>query len=180
MTKVFYNGSILGFSGRIGNLIFRQLPDGTTVVSEAPPKKTRRQKKRAKEKRSSGQKAHNSRFKEASAYARRSQTQPVYAELADSAPMKTAYNFALSDWWHAPEIHRIEKRDGCILVKATDNVMVAKVRVTVMDEDGKVLGKGEAIRSEGDWWEFTSHIQGKTIKAEAWDLPGHATQFVLW
>jgi hypothetical protein len=35
MPKVFYNGSIANFRSRIGNLIFGQLPDGTTVVSKA-------------------------------------------------------------------------------------------------------------------------------------------------
>jgi hypothetical protein len=178
MPKVFYNGSITSFRGRIGNLIFRQLPDGTTVVSEAPPKKTGRQKKRAKLKRSPRQKAHNSNFREAVSYAKAYQRNPVYVELAEVTPMNTAYNFALSDWMHAPKIHRIEQREGCILVEATDNILVARVRVTVMDEEGKVLEKGEAVRTEGDWWQFDSHTQGKTIKAEAWDLPGHVTQFV--
>ena len=36
MPRVLYNGSIQGFSGKIGNLIFRTLPDGTTIVSSAP------------------------------------------------------------------------------------------------------------------------------------------------
>ena len=83
MTKVLFHGSIQGFRGRIGNMIFRQLPDGTTVVTEAPPKKNSRQKKRAKLRRSAAQKAHNDRFQEASAYARwASKTQPIYAGLA--------------------------------------------------------------------------------------------------
>ncbi len=66
MTKVLFHGSIEGFRGRIGNLIFRRLPDGSTVVSEAPPKKNSRQKKRAKLKRNARQKAHNERFQMAS------------------------------------------------------------------------------------------------------------------
>jgi hypothetical protein len=91
--------------------------------------------------------------------------------------MKTAYNFALSDWFHSPVIHRIERREGCILVEATDNVMVSKVRVKVMDgPEGTVLEQGEAVKGKGDWWEFASQTQGGTILAEAWDLPGHVTQ----
>jgi hypothetical protein len=180
MTRVFYNGSIKNFRGRIGNLIFRQLPDGTTVVSAAPPKQTGRRKKRAKLKRSARQQAHNELFAKASAYAKRAQTKPIYAELATAAPMKTAYNFALSDWWHAPEIHRIERRKGRIRVEVTDNIMVAKVQVTVLDEEGRVLEKGEAVRRKGDWWEFAlRHTEGKTVKAEAWDLPGHVTRVIV-
>lgn len=180
MTRVLFHGSIQGFRGRIGNMIFRQLPDGTTVVSEAPPEKSRREKKRDKLKRSARQQEHNNRFKRASVYARRAaRSQPVYAELAAAAPMKTAYNFALSDWFKPPVIHRIERREGRILVEASDNVMVKTVRVTVLDgPDGAVLEQGEAVRGEGDWWEFASQREGKTIIAEAWDLPGNLTSFV--
>lgn len=179
MTKVFFHGSIEGFRGRIGNLIFRKLPDGTTVVTEAQPEKTSREKKRAKEKRSPAQKAHNSRFRKAVSYAKRAQTNPVYLELAAVTPMKTAYNFALSDWSHAPEIHGIEKKNGCVRVRATDNVMVTRVQVTLLDEDGQIVEAGEAIQSESDWWEFASRAEGNTVIAEAWDLPGHVTRFVV-
>jgi hypothetical protein len=179
MSKVLFHGSIQGFRGRIGGLIFRQLPDGSTIVTTAPPKKTRKEKKKAKLKRSPRQRAHNDRFEEASAYAKASQSHPVYVELAAVTPMNTAYNFALKDWFHSPEVHRIERREGCIRVKATDNIIVAKVQVTVLDEEGKVLEKGEAVRRKGDWWEFPSTTEGKTIKAEAWDLPGHVTRVVV-
>jgi hypothetical protein len=179
MTKVFYNGSIANFRGRIGNLIFRQLPDGTTVVSQAPPRETGRRKKRAKEKRSPRQKAHNESVSDAAAYWRgKGKEYPIYAELAAATVMRTAYNFALSDWFHPPEIHHVERRGGSILVEATDNVMVAGVQVTVLDEEGRVLEKGDGIRGEGNLWEFASQVEGKTIVAEAWDLPGHKTKFV--
>lgn len=179
MTKVFYNGSILGFSGRIGNLIFRQVPNGTTVVSIAPPKMTRKQKKKFKLKRSASQQAHESRFQQASAFAKRAaKVEPVYAELAAATPMKTAYNFALSDWFHAPVVHRIERKGGRLLVEASDNVMVTKVPVTLLDEGGGVLETGEAVRGEGNLWEFASSTEGRTIMAEAWDLPGNVTKFV--
>jgi hypothetical protein len=143
VTKVFYNGSIKNFRGRIGNLIFRQLPDGTTVVSEAPPKETGRQKKRAKEKRSTRQKEHNERCEEASAYARQAQTQPGYVELAAATTMRTAYNFALSDRMKPPVIHRIEQRKRQIWVEAIDNIGVVRVRVTVWDEQGQVMERGD-------------------------------------
>ena len=39
--------------------------------------------------------------------------------------------------------------------------------------------KGDAVRGAGDWWEFISQAEGKTIVAEAWDLPGHVTRLVL-
>ena len=180
MAKVAYTGSVTGFRGKIGNLIFRMMPNGTIVVSAAPAKETGRQKKRAKLKRSAKQKAHNERFQEASAYARwASKANLIYAELAAATVMRTAYNFALSDWLKPPVIHRIERRDGRILVEATDNIRVAKVRVTILDEQGKPLETGQAIRGEGNWWEFTPQTSGTSILAEAWDLPGHVTKLVL-
>ena len=179
MTKVLFHGSIEGFRGRIGNLIFRRLPDGTTVVSEAPPERSKRQKKRDKARRSAKQKAHNERFQDASFYGKVHQTDPVYVQLAEVTPMHTAYNFAVSDWWHAPEIHRVERWGRHIRVEATDNIQVTRVRVTILDEEDKVLEKGEAIRTKGNWWRFTPQTDGGTIVAEAWDLPRNVTKFVL-
>ena len=180
MTRVTLNGTVKGLRGKIGNLIFRQLPDGTTVMSQGQSKKNSRQKKRAWFKRSESQRAHNNRFQEAIFYARAAaKTEPVYAELAAVTPMKTAYNFAVSDWFHAPEIGCIAQHDGRILVDASDDVRVTKVRVTVLDEESRVLETGEAIRYEEDWWEFASPAEGKTVIAEAWDLPGNVTKLVL-
>ncbi len=180
MAKVAYTGSVTGFRGKIGNLIFRQMPNGTIVVSAAPAKLTGRQKKRAKLKRSEKQKGHNSRFKEATIYARyAARVHPVYAELAAVTPMKTAYNIALSDWFNPPVIDCVERAGGCIRVQASDAVMVTRVQVTVLDQDGGVLEKGEAVRGEGDWWEFASQAEGKKILVEAWDLQGNMTRFVL-
>ena len=180
MAKVLFQGSFEGFQGRIGNLIFRRLPDGTTVVSEAPPEKTSRQKKRDKEKRSPKQKAHNERFSDSSSYAGwASKNDSIYAELAAADPMRNAYNFAISDWFKPPAIHRVERRKGYIRVEATDNIQVARVRVTIQDEEGKVLEKGEAVRSRGNWWKFATPTKGHTIIAEAWDLPKNVARFVL-
>jgi hypothetical protein len=180
MTKVLFHGSIQGFRGRIGNMIFRQLPDGTTVVTTAPSKKNSKQKKRAKLRRSERQNAHNDRFSEAAAYWRwKGKKNPIYAELAAATTMRTAYNFAISDWFHAPEVHCIERREGSIWVQATDNILVAKVVIKIQDEQGSVLEKGEGIRQEGDWWEYLPHVPGTTISVEAWDLAGNVTKSTL-
>ena len=151
MTKVLFHGSIKGFRGRIGDLIFRQMQDGTTVVTQAPPRKTRREKKRAKLKRSLRQRAHNDHFQEAVHYARYAHKQnPLYAERAAMQPMINSYNLALGDALKPPVIHCIEKKAGCIRVKATDNFLVSRVRVSVLDNDGRVLEQGEAVKRKGD------------------------------
>ncbi len=39
----------------------------------------------------------------------------------------------------------------------------------ILDEQGKVVEKGEARRAEGDWWEYVPTAEGKVI-VEARDL----------
>jgi hypothetical protein len=185
MPRVLFNGSIQGFSGRLGNLIFRTLPDGTTIVSAAPAEKTRREKKRAKLKRSAAQNAHTNHFRRGVYYAKEAaRILPVYQERADATPTWTAYNHAMYDWFHPPQIGCLALQEGArfakqIVVEASDDVLVTKVRVTILDDEGCVLEAGEAVREEGDWWEYSPQAEGKTIIAEAWDLPGNITRLVL-
>jgi hypothetical protein len=167
MAKVIRNPVVRGISGGIGNLVFRQMPDGSTYVSGKPDFSRRKFSK--------GQKEHQSRFQEAAAYARdAAKSQPIYAELAKGTIM-SAYNFALSDWFNPPVIHAIERRDGRIRVEASDNVLVVRVQVTVMDEKGKIMEKGNAVKADGDWWEYVTNANGKVL-AEAWDLAGNGVR----
>lgn len=76
-------------------------------------------------------------------------------------------------------IHEVQHADGRILVQASDNVTVTKVQVMVLDEDGKVLEKGEGTRLEGDWWEYIPTALGKTVNVEAWDLARNVTKASL-
>jgi hypothetical protein len=89
---------------------------------------------------------------------------------------------ALSDWFHPPVVHQIERKAGKIRVQASDNVMVTKVRVTVLDEKGNVLETGEAIQesphANPGWWEYTASAQGQVV-AEAWDLAANITRLIL-
>jgi hypothetical protein len=170
MAKINKNAIVQGLSGSIGNLVFRQMPDGSTRVS-AKPDFSRRVF-------SQGQKEHQSRFRQAVAYAREAaNTQPIYAELA-AGTAKTAYNWALSDWFNTPVIHKIERKEGLIRVEASDNVMVTKVLVRILDEGGNVLEQGEARQVELEWWEYVPNARG-TIEATAWDLAGNRTKAVL-
>ena len=167
MAKVKNNVVVQGISGGIKELVFRQMPDGSTYVSGKPDFSRRKFSK--------GQKDHQSRFQQAVAYAREAaKAQPIYAELA-AGTIKSAYNFALSDWFNPPVIHTVERVGVYIRVQASDNVMVTKVLVTVLDGDGKVLEKKEALQVEKDWWEVDLVVEGKIV-AEAWDLAGNVVR----
>ena len=176
MAKVTFNQLIELLRGGIGGLVFRKRPDGTIIVSGAP--------RSNKRKTSQKQKDHRKGFGQKARYARSLAHQyPIYAEMARTevarGKWKSAYNFALSDCYHPPEIHCVERREGCIRVEATDNILVARVSVTVLNEENKVIETGDAVRQEGDWWEFISYTEGKTIKAQAWDLARNVTEQIV-
>jgi len=74
MAKVQHNPVIPGIRGGIGNMVFRQMPDGSTCVSGKQDFSRREF--------SQGQKDHQSRFRWAVAYARQAaRSQPIYAKL---------------------------------------------------------------------------------------------------
>src|SRR5438046_1658457 len=101
MAKIRSNQITRGLSGSLGrDLLFRQLPDGRTILCVKPDFSRRVF--------SAGQTDHQQRFREAAAYARdAARSEPVYARLA-AGTFKTAYNIALSDWFHPPVVHAIE------------------------------------------------------------------------
>ena len=174
MAKVTNNVLARGLSGAVGNAVFRSMPDGSTWVSALPDFSRRKFSK--------GQKADQSRFQQAASYARgAAKVHPIYAELAKGT-MKNAYNIALSDWFNPPMIHRIERKTGYIRVEASEDVMVAKVRVKILDEKGRILEQGEAVQVDASkksgWWKYATDTAGQIV-AEAYDLAGNKTQLVL-
>ena len=56
-----------------------------------------------------------------------------------------------------------------IHIQASDDVMVAGVQVMILDEQGKVVENGEAIKGKGNWWEYVPAAAGK-VTVEARDL----------
>jgi hypothetical protein len=171
MAIVDLNDLFKTLRGKIGGLVFRRMPDGSIVVSGAPL--------RRKKKGTPGQKAYRRTFTERTQFAKwAAREYPVYARLAAERPMISAYNMALADSSHPPVIHRILRKDGRILVQASDDVMVEKVNVSVSDEHGKLLEWLEAVRLEGDWWEAVPRVEGR-VAAQAWDIPGNRARLEL-
>ncbi len=165
MAKVVNNIFVRGLSGQVGGqFVIRRLRDGRTIVCKSPDFSNR--------KLSESQKEHHGRVKQAAAYARdASRSNPIYAQLAEGT-MLNAYNVAIRDWFHAPEIHRLGRYGAAIRIWATDDVQVVGVTVFVKDENGAVLEKGEAVQGRGDWWEYVPSMAGKVL-VEARDLPGN-------
>jgi hypothetical protein len=106
-----------------------------------------------------------------------SKTNPLYAELAKGTS-KNAYNLPLSDWFHAPVIPEVTWQDGRICVEVTDNVQVANVRITILDDkrsEGQTLEQGEAAQVNDAWWEYETSAEGKVI-VEAFNPAGNGTR----
>jgi len=170
MAKVHNNIFVRGLSGSLGGFVIRHMADGSTRVCKKPDFSSR--------KFSREQKDHQSRFRQAAGYARdAAKMYPIYEELARGTT-KNAYNWALSDWFNPPVIHRVERSDGRIRVQASDNVMVTKVQVRIVNPEGEVLEAGEANQVNDVWWEFLSTMEG-TVEAVAWDLAENKTKTVL-
>src|SRR5512141_1456256 len=131
--------------GEIDGLVFREMPDGSIVVSKVPRRKKRKATPAQNEYR------HGT-FPDRAKWAQHEY--PIYAELADKLPMINAYNLALSDIAHPPVIHRIQRKGKRILVNASDEIKVAGVRVNVHNEKGKLLESGDAKQVRKDWWEY--------------------------
>ncbi len=164
--------------GKVAGLVVRRRPDGTFIFSQ--PATFR------EDSWSPAQEAHRKHVSNVGPYASHlAKVHPIYAELAaeDVARGKwmSAYNFAFADCMKPPVIHRIEQREGCIRVEASDNVGVTRVQVFVLREDGQALEYGDATRAEGDWWEYASRAEtfGRQILAKAFDLPGNCTQLEI-
>ena len=173
MAKVDLSKLFKNLRGKIGGPVFRRMPDGSIVVSSAPKYK--------KKGGTPAQKAYrNGTFKERTQWAKWAQHEyPIYAQLAAERPMVHAYNMAIADISHPPVIHRILRKDGRILVQASDDVMVDKVRVDIRDEQGKLLEAGDAHRLENDMWEYTPRLDGKQVVVRAFDIPGNSARMVL-
>ena len=168
MAKVRNNIFVRGLSGKLGGqFVLRRLRDGRTVVCNVPDFSNRKLSKNQKE--------HHERFKAAAAYAQSaSRGLPIYAQLA-AGTMKNAYNVALGDWFHPPVIHRVERHGRVIRIRARDDVMVKSVQVMILNERGKAVEKGEAIKGRGDWWEYVPAAKGSVV-VEARDLAGNVTK----
>ena len=166
MAKVRKNPVIQGISGKIGNLVFKQLPDGSTIVTARVVLHNKKWSK--------AQLAHQARMREAAAYGREAQHQAVYAALAEKSTL-TGYNFAFADRMKPPVIHAIERRDGCIWVRASDNIGVVRVEVRVLDEAGTVLTKGEAVQTSKEVWEYATEVSGRVV-VRVWDLAGNRVE----
>jgi hypothetical protein len=166
MARVRLDKIVKALRGKVGGMIFRLMPDGSTVASSVPHPRKR--------KGTPNQEAYrHGTFRDRVQWAKWAHKYyPIYEELAADLPMINAYNLALKDISHPPVIYRVLREGGRILVNAWDEIMVATVRVLVHDENGKLVEVGDAVQFQKDWWEYTPTAAGR-ITVSVCDLPGN-------
>jgi hypothetical protein len=179
VAKVDRNLVIMGLSGSLADQLVIQSVRGGLTIIRAMPRPSRVEPTPA-------QIEHRLRFKEATAYAKgAAETEPIYAEKAEGT-QKSAYNVAVADWFHTPEILEIDL-DGwtgqageTVRIRAQDDVMVKTVQVVIADDQGNVVEQGVAASVDGVWWAYTTTAACPTAQAQvivtAEDLPGHVAQ----
>lgn len=179
MAKVRNNIVMKGLSGSLGDqLVVKQDKGGRTIVAVKPEFDENHVFTEA-------QKEVQENFREATAYAKAAKTNEAYTDKAEGTA-RSSYNVAVADWFHAPEILEIDvsawsgAAGQVIRVKAMDDVQVTQVNVVITDNAGTVLEQGQAVLSDGLWWNYTTTEtapENPRIVATARDLPGHIAQF---
>jgi len=102
MAKQSNNVVTHGLSGKVGDLLVFSQRGGKTVVSKVP------QKRKGGD--SELQKEHKRKFQRAVLYAKSALTSPDLQEAYGKSAKKgqTAYNVAVADFFHAPDIHQVD------------------------------------------------------------------------
>jgi hypothetical protein len=173
MAKIKKNSILQGIRGSLGDVIIRHMRDGSIRANVKPVGK--------RYKFNQEQKGYQDRMRLAVAYAKEARTDLFYEGLALETN-RDAYHVALSDGLKSPVIHAIERRDGRVRVTASDNLMVTRVRVSILDGDGNALEEGDAALPdpvrEPERWEYAARAEG-TVEVTVWDLAYNRTMDTL-
>lgn len=168
-----------GMSGMLGKqLVFRQR-GGKTIVA-TPPQTT----KKATEQ----QLQQRKRFQRAVLYGQSALADPETKVLYDSVKGKVAFNVAVADFLHAPDIESIDltgytgQPNDKIAVTVIDDFMVKQVAVSIINEDGSLVEEGNAEPdAKGYVWIYTAtrvndSLDGDRIEIIASDMPGNISR----
>ena len=180
MAKVKSNLVIHGLSGMLGKqLVVRRTKNGQYIVSAAP--------NQPKQELTDAQKEHREKFRQAVLFAKGAQKSPEYQEAADARGV-SAYNVAVADFLHPPEIQKIDlslyqgKSDEKITITAVDDVKVKTVGVMIVNDDGTLVEKGTAVVGDANtnqWLYTTKNAAGSAsvkIVVDVADLAGQVAE----
>jgi hypothetical protein len=124
--------------------------------------------------------AARARMARAVAYAKQMLRDPDIkaAYAAKAGPGQNAYNMAVRDAYHAPEIQDVHVEKNTVVIRAKNEFRLKRVDVQVVSADGEIVtsGKAELSRNGVDWY-YTLNLlpAGGRIIITARDLPGNET-----
>lgn len=177
------NPWIEGARGTVRNAIVYRQRGGKTIISAKPAKSTKP--------RTEKQKAHTSKFIAGNGYSNRVKKDEVLLEIYRSKEegLLNWQNLAIQDYHSAPVVEDVlarkftGKTGEAIEVYAYDDFTIASLKVTVFDNGGRVLAKGEAEAvADNEKYAYILNTDlptenGVNITVEARDLPGNVTVF---
>ena len=182
MSEVDLNPTVDGYRGSIGRLVFKKYK-GRTIVGKKPV--------RTKE-RGAGELAWQEHFKEAVAYAKSVLADPAALEFYQPIAMQrdiSVYNVAMGDFLKLPGIKplRLSKYKGnigdVIEIRATDDIGLADLEVTISAQDGTAIEHGKAVElgTGTGKWNYTATAQVALgadifIEVEGVDHAGNETK----
>jgi hypothetical protein len=180
MARVTKKSLLKGLSGKIGNLVIRQVGEETVVsAAERGPRAPR----------SPRQQAQLGRMYQAQLYGsaqhRDAEAKALYATRIDS-DRTSARSVAIADYMHSPEIQAVDRRGyqgrlgDQLQVEATDDFAVTAVAIRIEGPAGEVLIQGPARLQASGNWVFTAGLghalpPGSMLYVEAFDRPGNVT-----
>jgi hypothetical protein len=171
-----------GLSGLVGDMLVFRNHAGKTIVSAKPKERTGEL--------SEAQKMQQGRFQEAILYGKSVLADATLkAEYKAAAPEGvTAYNVAVGDFLHAPNIKSVDvskytgKPGETIEMEISDDFRVADVKVAIYNPDGSVVEQGNAKQQPNSLkWVYTAtaandSLSGDKIVIRAYDLPGNVSE----
>lgn len=170
-----------GLRGQVGGLFVFKTVNGKTIVA-APPRKSHHEP-------TEKQLKQQELFQEAVIYGKTVFVTPELNATYKSAMPEgdSVYQVALADFLNAPKIKEVDVSEytgnpgNTIKMRITDDFMVKNVEVTITNEDGTLVEKGEAVKElNGVDWLFTASVKndsltGDKIVVRAFDIPGNVT-----
>jgi hypothetical protein len=182
MAKVAGNIVLHGASGMLGDQIVIRQRSGHIILAQAPAESTKEP--------TEAQATQRQRFQQAVLYGKQVVDNPAQKSdyEAKAKPLQTAFNVAVGDFLHAPDIDEIDVTQyygvigNTIRVRVTDDFEVKQVTVAIHNGDGSLVEQGEAVHQENSLdWIYTATAEntetaGDRIEIRATDRPGNVAE----
>lgn len=174
MVKIKKNVLVEGASGRLGDIVFKTMKNGTTYISQAPKKSKKGNTKKRKATRTS--------FSAGVTYAQgvlaSEEARAYYAEYGSKK--RRLYNLAISDYIQGPDIKKVTEQclpEGRMLeIMAVDNVHVCRLTCSYTKDGSEVVAEAEAAGSHH--WQAAIPAGVTEVKVRAYDRPGNVAELI--